>query len=165
MSDRDASMGECLVAIRLKVPDNTAYTALTTLQGLGVNVARIERSRILLCHPEGATHQHHEEAAKKCHPEEAALSAAVSKDALENRIKRDESIFNPNIHALEILDGNTPREGELWIEPLEPTAATTNAAVGWRLFSQDGTPADRETLQTAAERLLCNPAIERALFA
>jgi hypothetical protein len=175
MSDCDAAMGECLVAIRLKVPDNTAYTALTTLQGLGVNVARIERSRILLCHPEEAAKKchpeerarrttpcHPEEATKKCHPEEAAQSAAVSKDALENRIKRDESLFNPNIHTLEILDRDTPRDGELWIEPL---GATTSACVGWRLFNQDGTPADRVTLQAAAERLLCNPAFQRARFA
>jgi hypothetical protein len=39
-----------------------------------------------------------------------------------------------------------------------------NQPVGWRLFSAPGRPADNETLATACERLLCNPAIERAIF-
>jgi phosphoribosylformylglycinamidine (FGAM) synthase PurS component len=135
------------VAISLKVPDNEAYTALTTLQRLGINIARIERSRII-----------------PCHPEEPAR-AGVSKDELANQIMRDESIFNPNIHTLEILDANTPRAGELWIEPLETTSATPNSRIGWRLYRDDNTPADRTTLEVAAERLLCNPAFQRVLFA
>ena len=32
------------VAVKLKIPDNEAYTALTALRRLGVNVARVERA-------------------------------------------------------------------------------------------------------------------------
>ncbi len=34
------------VAIRLKIPDNEAYTALTALRRLGVDVGRLERAEI-----------------------------------------------------------------------------------------------------------------------
>ena len=34
------------IAITLKIPDNAAYTALTALQKLGFDVARVERSDV-----------------------------------------------------------------------------------------------------------------------
>ena len=36
--------------------------------------------------------------------------------------------------------------------------------VGWRLFTADGKPATSTVLEAATERLLCNPAVERAHF-
>jgi hypothetical protein len=35
--------------------------------------------------------------------------------------------------------------------------------VGWRLFSEGHKPADAATVKDAVEKLLCNPAIERAI--
>lgn len=126
------------VAIGLKIPDNTAYTALTTLRRLGVNVARVERSEIRLY-------------------EQIDNSAE-----LEARIKRDESVFNPNKHVLSVLAKVAPRTGEIWIAPRLPLGAGP-AAIGWRLFDEHGEPAERAVLEAATERLLCNPAIDRAI--
>lgn len=124
-------------AITLKIPDNTAYTALVTLQRLGVNVDRVERSEIWIFDDTGDT------------------------KALAARIESDETIFNPNKHRLVLLDEATPRAGELWIEPLtDPVEGP--AATGWRLFDAHGEPAGQAILAEAATRLLCNPAIERA---
>jgi phosphoribosylformylglycinamidine (FGAM) synthase PurS component len=123
-------------AIRLKIPDNEAYTALTTLQRLGIKVAKLERTDILRIDDNG------------------------DPATIPPRIERDESIFNPNKHALMLLETCTPRSGETWIEEID-----TGKTTGWRLFDSNGKPATRETVRAAAERLLCNPAIERAIEA
>jgi phosphoribosylformylglycinamidine (FGAM) synthase PurS component len=124
------------VAINLKIPDNTAYTALTTLQRLGVGVARVERSEILVIPWD----------------RDVQLLAA--------EIERDEAIFNPNKHRITMLDEVAPRPGEIWIEE----TGRAGRFVGWRLIDAAGKPAARDVLAAAAERLLCNPAIERATF-
>ena len=126
------------VAISLKIPDNTAYTALVTLERLGVHVARIERSEIWLF-PGG---------------ENAAELVA--------RVRADESVFNPNKHRLSVLDRAAPRVGEVWIVPLL-SLDTGPAAIAWRLFGDDGEPVERPVLDAAVECLLCNPAIDRAV--
>jgi hypothetical protein len=133
------------VAISLKIPDNAAYTALVALRKLGVAVERADRSEIRIFDDDG---------------EAGALAA---------RIKADETIFNPNKHRLTMLDDSGPRPGEVWIEPLasERTAPERPGAIhatAWRLFEKAGAPAKRETLESAADRLLCNPAIERAVY-
>jgi phosphoribosylformylglycinamidine (FGAM) synthase PurS component len=120
------------VAIALKIPDNAAYTALTTLRRLGIDVAIVERSDVV-----------HVDAAS----DEAAAAA----------VRDDESLFNPNKHRLTVLEGNAPRAGEVWIEQDDGSRI-----VGWRLFHGPEQPASRELLETACERLLCNPAVERA---
>src|SRR5665213_1031576 len=74
----------------------------------------------------------------------------------------DAAIFNPNKHALTLLEADEPRAGEIWIEERDGPA---DRFVGWRLYRADGEPADRAMLELAAQRLLCNPAIERARFA
>jgi phosphoribosylformylglycinamidine (FGAM) synthase PurS component len=126
------------VAISLKIPDNAAYTALVALRRLGVNVERVERSEIWFFEDDGDV------------------------EALTLQIEADETIFNPNKHRLEVLDPPAPRLGETWIEPLTaPGRGPT--AIAWRLFAADGSPADRSVLDAAVERLLCNPAIERAV--
>jgi len=147
-------MSERVAAISLKIPDNEAYTTLVALKRLGVDVARVERSEIWRLKDEG---------------EESTFA---------ERVERNETIFNPNKHRLTVLGANGPRAGEVWIATLgkganeirehlggRPIADVTRAEryVGWRLFDQNGHPAGAETLAAAVERLLCNPAIEKAL--
>ncbi len=128
------------VAIGLKIPDNTAYTALVTLRRLGVEVERVERSEIHV------------------------FDDAGDADALVQRIETDETIFNPNKHRLVLLDGEAPRSGEVWIEPIaRPKGGGGPAAEAWRLFDRAGAPVGPSVLAAAIERLLCNPAIERAV--
>ncbi len=134
------------IAIRLKIPDNEAYTARAALHRLGVPLDALERANILVVEDRG------------------------DPATLADRVKRDETLFNPNKHELELLDGCEPREGEAWIAPLD---ARDDAArritgiesarryTGWRLFTgTDAAP--RSLVQAAVERLLCNPAIESA---
>jgi hypothetical protein len=73
----------------------------------------------------------------------------------------EEPEINPNKHRLIELDADAPRPGELWIEELD---RGRDRAIGWRLLGEDGKPAGRDVLHAAAERLLCNPAIERAIY-
>jgi hypothetical protein len=137
-------MTERAVAISLKIPDNTAYTALVALRRLGIDVERVERSEIWI------------------------FEDSSDGDALTRRIKGDETIFNPNKHRLELLERCAPRAGEVWIEPLNCGAESKGAketaprAIAWRLLDSNGLPADQGLLDAAVERLLCNPAIEKA---
>jgi phosphoribosylformylglycinamidine (FGAM) synthase PurS component len=123
------------VAIGLKIPDNAAYTALTTLRRLGIEVARVERSEIVHV-PEGGT------------------AAQIA-----DRVQRDEALFNPNKHRITVLEDDAPRKGEVWI--VQDDGSRT---VGWRLTNASGEPVSKDVLALACERLLCNPAVERAMF-
>jgi hypothetical protein len=123
------------VAINLKIPDNAAFTALVTLRRLGIHVMRVERSEIVRFANA---------------PEPRTLAAAV---------EADESLYNPNKHRVTVLDDDAPRSGEVWI-----VQDDADRPVGWRLYSAPGVPAGPDVLAQAAERLLCNPAIERAIF-
>jgi hypothetical protein len=125
------------VAITLKIPDNTAYTAAVALRNLGLPVERVERSEIWF------------------------FDDAGDAKALLSRIEADATIFNPNKHRAMVLEHASPGEGELWIEPLD--ARQGAAAIAWRLFVSGQRRADRRLLGAAADGLLCNPAIERAL--
>lgn len=128
------------VAICLKVPDNTAYTALVALRRLGIELGRIERATIV---PAG----------------EGGDATALE------RVRRNERLFNPNLHRVEIRQG-VPDRGELLV------AETTDVASGgrddgevktsWRLYDRDGRPVPNATLERARDALLCNPAIEAA---
>lgn len=133
-------MNKRTVAVGLKIPDNEAYTALTALERLGIPLARIERSAIYVFHDPAPA------------------------DDLAARVTRNESVFNPNKHRLRVLDANEPRGGEVWIEEIGARWADADRYVGWRLFDAVDRPVDRVTLEAATERLLCNPAIERAHF-
>jgi hypothetical protein len=132
------------VAIGLKIPDNTAFTAAEALRRLGIAVERVERSEIWFFEDEGG--------------------------ALIERVETDETIFNPNKHCVTVLAEAVPRSGEVWIEPLEHITLSPSkgggekAATAWRLFGPNEATLDRESLAAAAERLLCNPAIERAVY-
>lgn len=136
------------VAIRLKIPDNEAYTALTALRRLGVEAGRLERAEIWQLQDDGA-----------------------AGDFVE-RVERNEMLFNPNKHELELLPDENPRDGEVWIGELDANdvpvrieqARRGRRYVGWRLYAHGHEPAPRDAVEAAAERLLCNPAIERAIF-
>ena len=141
------------MAIRLKIPDNEAYTALTALRRLGVEIGRLERAEIWTFEDAGS-----------------------GQDFLA-RVERNETLFNPNKHELHLLDDGRPREGEVWVEELgahddvrghlggKGIAGVKRARryVGWRLFREGHEPANDQTVRMAVERLLCNPAIERAI--
>jgi hypothetical protein len=126
------------VAIGLKIPDNTAYTALVALRRLGVDVDRVERDEIWL------------------------YADAGDATELARRVEADETVFNPNKHRLRVLDAAQPRPGEVWIVPLRRLDAGP-AAIAWRLFDARGATVDRGVLDAAIERLLCNRAIDRAV--
>jgi len=135
------------VAIKLKIPDNTAFSALTALRRLGVQVDRVERADIW------------------------QFAGPGSSDDVATSVKRNESLFNPNKHLLEVLESPTPRAGETWISnipsPGEDQPGSSKGAarhyVAWRLFAGGDQPADKATVDSAIEKLLCNPAIERAI--
>jgi len=142
------------VAIRLKIPDNEAYTALTALQRLGVPAKRLERSEVWIFEDGG------------------------SEGDFERRVERNETLFNPNKHELTVLETAHPRSGEAWIEEIgshddvrahlggKGIAGVTRARryVGWRLFGEQNAPASPALVHDAVMRLLCNPAIERAII-
>ncbi len=129
------SKGKRVIEIGLKIPDNTAYTALVALRRLGLDVTRVDRAEI------------------RFFDDEMPLQ-----DLLE-RLKADETIFNPNVHYLTVRETAQPQVGEVWIEPVDGTAAT----VAWRLFDERDAPVSGMTLQGAVHRLLCNPSIDRAI--
>lgn len=142
-------MSRRTVAIKLKIPDNAAYTALMALRRLGVDLARLERAEIWEFDDSG------------------------NASDLAQRVQRNEMLFNPNKHELQVLDGEGPREGEAWIAELRAddlpvrVAGITRARryIGWRLFTAGHTPAAPAIVRSAVEQLLCNPAIERAIIA
>jgi phosphoribosylformylglycinamidine (FGAM) synthase PurS component len=124
------------IEIGFKIPDNTAYTALVALRRLGVEVARVERSQI------------------RFFDDEADVESMIG------RIKANETIFNPNVHQLTLRDTDVPQRGETWIESL---AQHDGGAIAWQLFDEAGNPVNATVLDAAIDRLLCNPAIERAV--
>jgi phosphoribosylformylglycinamidine (FGAM) synthase PurS component len=126
------------IEIRLKIPDNTAFTALVALRRLDVSLARIERGMIYTVDDDG------------------------DPEALIARIQRDETIFNPNLHQLSIRQTDAPERGEAWIEPLDRQG---QYATAWRLYDESGNPVKPTVVAAAVERLLCNPAIEKAITA
>ncbi len=141
-----------VVAIGLKIPDNEAYTALVALRRAGVNAAKLERAVVWRVEDTG----------------DAA--------SFVERVEHNEAIFNPNKHTLTVLEGIVPRPGEVWVEEFvegddakayfggKMIEGVTRAhrCVSWRLFDEDGAPAGTDVVQDAVDRLLCNPAIERA---
>jgi hypothetical protein len=142
------------VAISLKIPDNAAYTTLTTLRRLKIDVAHLERNEVWQVEDDGD-----------------------SRDFLM-RMESNETIFNPNKHRMIDLGVDEPRPGEVWIgergahdEMREhlggkkiPGITRARRFVGWRLLDAHGAAVDAAVVRAASEALLCNPAIETALY-
>ena len=142
------------VAISLKIPDNAAYTTLTTLVRLKVGVAHVERSEVWQVEDDGD-------------PRDFLM-----------RMESNETIFNPNKHRIADLGIDEPRPGEVWIADHEKHDETrehlggkkisgisqARRYVGWRLLDSKGAPVAASVVRAAAEALLCNPAIETALY-
>jgi phosphoribosylformylglycinamidine (FGAM) synthase PurS component len=146
------------VEVVLTIPDNEAETALTTLRRLGVHVDRLQRADLYRFELDPG-----------------------SDETLLASLRRIETIYNPNKHALEVRAGAVPQAGEVWIgepgAPVNPAGASTGDAVrvagrallgvlklerlvAWRLYDTEGKPASPEVVARATETLLCNPAFQ-----
>ncbi len=142
--------------VRLTIPDNEAYTALTALQRMGLDVARVERSDIYVA--------------------EVADDAI---EALDAAMRISETLFNPNKHRLTVREAAEPPAGEVWVAPLgeaPPDSGTVTVAgrtlpgtralyrrTAWRLFDARDRFVDDAVLAAAIAGLLCNPAFQLAL--
>ncbi len=142
--------------VALTIPDNEAYTALTALRRMGVDVARVERGDVFVA--------------------DVALGDA---EALDATFRTLETLFNPNKHRLAIREAAGPLPGEVWIAPLrDPEPPTAGVIVAgrrlpgtrallrrtvWRLFDAHDRFVSGETLDAAVAGLLCNPAFQLAL--
>ena len=138
--------------VSLTIPDNEAFTALTTLARMGLPIGHVQRADVWIARvdPERA-------------PEVDAALATV------------ETIFNPNKHRLEVRSDARPRPGEVWVMARDETPAT---AVGgrsvpgvsgivrrtsWRLLDEYGHDVSAADRQRAIDGFLCNPAFQKAM--
>jgi phosphoribosylformylglycinamidine (FGAM) synthase PurS component len=139
--------------VTLTIPDNEAYTALTTLARIGIDVARVQRADVWIATLDDA-------------------SAAAHVDAV---MAATETVYNPNKHRLEIRSDVEPRSGEVWITAGDetPTIHLGGRIVAgmrgivrrtsWRLLDEHGADVPVAVLERATETFLCNPAFQRAL--
>jgi hypothetical protein len=142
-------------AVRLAIPDNEAYTALVTLQRLGVACEVVARADV---HVFGVEDE--------------------SGDELAQIIPTIATIYNPNKHRLLELSEPRPAAGEVWITSQElpaqreefilggvrlPGVRTVWQATSWRLLDASGNDVAPSILDQAIETLLCNPAFQRAI--
>jgi hypothetical protein len=138
--------------VSLTIPDNEAYTALTTLARMGLPVERAVRADVWI----------------------VRLDPARS-EAVDAAIRAFEGIFNPNKHRLEIRSDAAPRAGEVWIMPRDERPAITiggrtvegvhgvRRCTAWRLLDAHGADVPPALLERATEMFLCNPAFQKAL--
>jgi hypothetical protein len=138
--------------VTLTIPDNEAYTALTTLARMGVPVDTAVRSDVWVASVDA---------------EHAA--------ALDGTITTIETVYNPNKHRLEVRTDARPRPGEVWITAHDETPAITIAGrtvdgvrgivrrTSWRLLDQHGADVPAAVLDRATESFLCNPAFQKAI--
>jgi hypothetical protein len=139
--------------ITLTIPDNEAFTALTTLARIGLPVERAVRSDVWI-----------------------ATVDAEHAATLDRTITTIETIYNPNKHRLEVRGDARPRPGEVWITALDETPATTVAGrtvtgvrgivrrTAWRLLDDRGADVPASVLERATETFLCNPAFQKAIL-
>jgi hypothetical protein len=138
--------------VSLTIPDNEAYTALTTLARMGLAVERAVRADVWVV---------------------AVDPPRV--DAVDAIVPTVEGIFNPNKHRLEIRSDVAPRPGEVWITSRDERPAITlggrlvdgvhsvRRLTAWRLLDAQGGDVPPATLERATELFLCNPAFQEAL--
>ena len=138
--------------VTLTIPDNEAFTALTTLNRMGLPVAAAVRSDVWVATVES--------------PHIAVLDGTIG---------TIETIYNPNKHRLEVRDDARPRPGEVWITARDETPAITVAGrtvdgvrgivrrTAWRLLDEQGADVPAGVLDRATESFLCNPAFQKAI--
>ena len=138
--------------VTLTIPDNEAYTALTTLARIGLPVDAAVRSDVWI-----------------------ATVDAEHAAALDATIGTIETIYNPNKHRLEVRTEVRPRPGEVWITAYDETPAITLAGrtvagvrgivrrTAWRLLDEHGADVPAAVLDRATESFLCNPAFQKAI--
>jgi hypothetical protein len=138
--------------ITLTIPDNEAFTALTTLARMGLPVDAAVRSDVWI-----------------------ATVEAAHAAALDGTIGTIETVYNPNKHRLEVREDAHPRSGEVWITAHDESPAITIAGrtvdgvrgivrrTSWRLLDQNGADVPANVLDRATESFLCNPAFQKAL--
>lgn len=138
--------------VSLSIPDNEAFTALTTLARMGLTVAEVRRADVWV--------------------------ARVDPDRIgdvDSTLATVETIFNPNKHRLEVRSDVRPQPGEVWVMSRDETPATTvlgRAVPGvfgivrrtsWRLLDEHGNDVPARDLQHAIDGFLCNPAFQKAM--
>jgi hypothetical protein len=138
--------------VTLTIPDNEAFTAVTTLARIGLPVESAVRSDVWIATVD-AEHA-------------AALDAAIA---------TIETIYNPNKHRLEVRADARPRRGEVWIKGTDERPALTVGGrtvaglrglvrrTAWRLLDQHGADVPATVLERATETFLCNPAFQEAI--
>ena len=137
-------------AVTLTIPDNEAFTALETLDRLGLPVARVVRAEIWLFEADDAARD------------------------LASRIASIETIHNPNKHRLAERESDRPAPGEVWIASRDEAPVSSVAGrpipgvrairrrTAWRLLDDSGRDVAPATLDRAVETFLCNPAFQVA---
>jgi hypothetical protein len=139
-------------AVRLTIPDNEAFTALETLQRIGIPVGAIRRADMWTFD----------------------VDATVG-DALAGTIAGIETVFNPNKHEMVERPASRPLDGEVWIAGHEEVAVTAlgpeplpgviavRRRVGWQLLDVTGRIVEPAVLERAIETFLCNSAFQKAI--
>lgn len=153
-------MTELEIAIDLIVPDNTAYTVLVALRGLGYEALdRVERSQVVRI---------------------SADAPRPDAGVLVTKIKHAEVLFHPNTHRLSYAlagsaaappangaaeweavvtdhDDDTSGLVRLLAGPFGMTGLKSlTRSVAWRLYEANG-PAPQARLEWACRELLANP--------
>ena len=138
-------------AVSLTIPDNEAFTALETLDRLGIAVARVVRSDIWL------------------------FDAGEGTGDLASAVASNETIHNPNKHRLAERDSDQPAPGEVWIATRDeaperlvagrsiPGVTAIRRRTAWRLLDDSGRDVAPAALDRAVETFLCNPAFQVAI--
>jgi len=149
-------MKTCVIEIALTIPDNEAYTALTTLQRLGAVISDLQRADVWRFEAEDGY-----------------------ETALIDRVRTLETMYNPNKHEMRVRDRDGREPGEVWIDDLGhdeierpvvisgrelPGVVRAVRYMGWRLFVSEGRPAPTEVVRSAVATLLCHPAFQRAII-
>lgn len=141
-------------AISLTIPDNEAFTALETLDRLGIPIARVVRADIW----------------------QFDADDEASRD-LPSTIASIETIHNPNKHRLAERESDQPASGEVWIALRDEVPAHVVAGraipgvrairrrTSWRLLDDSGRDVAPAALDRAVETFLCNPAFQVAIKA
>jgi hypothetical protein len=145
--------------VSLTIPDNEAFTALETLDRLGVPVARVVRADIWLFDAD------------------ADADAGDAAGDLARTVASIETIHNPNKHRLAERESDRPASGEVWIAPRDeapvrlvagrsiPGVLAIRRRTAWRLLDDSGRDVAPATLDRAVETFLCNPAFQVAIKA